>query len=78
MEQLLYFEKDTEVMEEEFVEIVDRMGGEHRVPKKERFLDPLDGCCHILGTPCRYRNCDKCKHAKRSDNSLDRIMKFCE
>ena len=65
-------------MEEEMVTITDRMGGEHLVPKKERFLDPLDGCCHILGTPCSYRNCDKCKHAKRSDNSMDKIMKFCQ
>lgn len=58
--------------------ITDRMGGEHTVPSNERFLDPLDGCCHITGRPCDYRNCDRCKHARRSDDSIDRIMRFCQ
>ena len=65
-------------MDEETVIVYDRMGGEHTVPNKVRFLDPLDGCCHILGTPCSYQNCDKCKHARRSDRSMDKIMKFCQ
>ena len=65
-------------MEEEYVDIVDRMGGEHSVPKRIRFLDPLDECCHITGELCTLKDCDACDHAKRNDGSMDAILKFCQ